>query len=418
MSKKSQYEVTAAETKSIGFDYQYYYFLLQLLRIRAGQKVGFEVKDDVHVELPDGTLILIQLKHTTQTTASGTLQNLTERDIDLWKTIHNWINVTQDKQDGRTDDKSQLNFIKNTKFVIVSNKSNGTRNTFFTKVGELNAGTIKITDFKAYLKDLLDNTTDSDANKDLRNYISELLNLKDKFLSAFIEKLEFNLDEDDLIGKIKTEIAGYMIPAEQIDDVYKSLNSTLRDNIFLTVKSKSKIIIKHEDFLSNYRNCFGRMKKLPRREIDPILPDDYNSQPFIKQLLDIGDINEKEKDQIIGYTKLRLLMYNNMSQWLHNGELTGPQKKAFEKICLTYWNNSFRDAHQKNRNAITSGTLVSAISDNIVDAANKCLGELRKIILKIEDEELDIEISNGQFYQLADELQIGWHLEWENKYKK
>jgi hypothetical protein len=418
MSDKNQYEVTAAETKSIGFDYQYYYFLLLLLRLRAGQKIGLEVKDDVHIEFEDGKLILLQLKHTTQTASSGSLINLTERDSDLWKTINNWISIVQDEAEGRKAERSQLAFLANTSFVLVSNKSNNTRNKFFTKVNDLNLGAITVEDFKKYLNELLTNTEDTEANTDLRNRITKLHDLKDKTLLAFVKKIEFQLGEDDLISKIKKEIEGFMIQPEKVDDVYANLNSALRDNNYITVKSKAKIEINHSEFLNKYRNCFGRMRALPIRKIDPILPDDYNAQMFVKQLIDIGDVDTSEKDQIIGYTKLRLLMYNNMAQWIHNGELTGPQKQDFERICVTHWNNTFRASHQKNRSAINQGSSMGSLEDDIVDAANKCLFELRKIILKIEDEELDLEVSNGQFYQLADELKIGWHLDWENKYKR
>ncbi len=418
MGDKSHFEVTAAETKSIGFDYQYYYFLLQLLKIRAGQKIGLEVKDDVHLEMPDGKLVLIQLKHTVQTSKSGAIQNLTERDIDLWKTLNNWIKVIQDTSEGRNTEKNQLAFIYNTSFALISNKASGTRNQFFTKIDALKAKTTTIADFKKYLNELISNTEDTESNKILRGYMNALSELKDKFLLAFLSKLEFGLDEDDLINKVKAEIKGFAISPERIDDVYASLNSSLRDNIYLNVKSKSKIIYTHDDFLNKYRNCFGRMSKLPIRKIDPVLPDDYSKQPFVKQLIDIGDVNTSEKDQIIGYTKLKLLMYNNMKLWLHNGELTGPQKEAFERVCMTHWNNTFRAAHRKNRQAISSGTSVTAIENDIVSAANDCLNELRKLVLKIEDEQLEVDISNGQFYQLADELRIGWHLDWESKYKK
>lgn len=417
MGKKSQSEITSAENKSIGFDYQYYYFLLQLLRLKAGQKIGLEVKDDIHIELPNNKLILLQLKHTLQTKKSGEYQNLTERDLDFWKTLHNWINIIQDEAEGRKVLKDQLTYISNTSFVFVSNKSSNTRNALFTKIVELNSGSITISDFKKHLKDLFDKTEDTDSNKDLREYIAQLKNLSDKAFKAFVGKIEFRLDEDDIIAKIRAEIASFFIPPERIDDVYTSLNSTLRDNIFFSVKSKKKIVITHADFLNGYRNCFGRMKRLPIRQIDPVLPDDYNAQPFVKQLLDIGDVHHSEKDQIVGYTKLRLLMFNNMKEWIHNGELTGLQKKEFEKICLRHWDNSFRAAHQKNRAKIQKGTDPTTIEEDIVDAANSCLMELRKVILKIEDEELDLEISNGQFYQLADELKIGWHLDWEKKYK-
>ena len=37
-------EKTNADNKSVGFDYQYYYFLYQLLTLEEGQKIGVTVK--------------------------------------------------------------------------------------------------------------------------------------------------------------------------------------------------------------------------------------------------------------------------------------------------------------------------------------------------------------------------------------
>ena len=60
---KSIQEQHTAGAQAIGFDYQFYYFMLLALELRHGQKVGFEVKDDVHIDKADGTTILFQTKH-------------------------------------------------------------------------------------------------------------------------------------------------------------------------------------------------------------------------------------------------------------------------------------------------------------------------------------------------------------------
>ena len=57
-NNKTHIEKTAAETKSIGFDYQYYFFLWKLLSLEMGESVGLEVKDDVHTELNNNTQVL------------------------------------------------------------------------------------------------------------------------------------------------------------------------------------------------------------------------------------------------------------------------------------------------------------------------------------------------------------------------
>ena len=105
-----------------------------MLALEEGEKIGLEVKDDVHLELNDGKQILLQLKHSIQNNSAGEIINLTERDTDLWKTIYNWINIINDVADGRSKREDQLRFIDNTNFILVSNKSSNLNNTFLINV--------------------------------------------------------------------------------------------------------------------------------------------------------------------------------------------------------------------------------------------------------------------------------------------
>uniref|UniRef100_UPI0040471D4B hypothetical protein n=1 Tax=Flavobacterium sp. TaxID=239 RepID=UPI0040471D4B len=55
----------------IGFDYQFYYFMYLILDLNPGEKIGFEVLDDIHIELANGSIELLQTKHTIQKTTKG-----------------------------------------------------------------------------------------------------------------------------------------------------------------------------------------------------------------------------------------------------------------------------------------------------------------------------------------------------------
>lgn len=85
-------EQHTAGPQAIGFDYQFYYFMYLSLQLSKGQKIGFEVKDDVHIDTPEGQ-ILYQIKHSIQKNKDGETQNLTLMDIDLWKTLSNWADM-------------------------------------------------------------------------------------------------------------------------------------------------------------------------------------------------------------------------------------------------------------------------------------------------------------------------------------
>ena len=105
LKEKSFSDKTSADDKSIGFDYQYYYFLDRILNLKTGQSVGLEVKDDVHSELNADFNILFQVKHTVQKSAKGVPVALTELDSDLWKTLYNWSQVICDETQGRNEPK-------------------------------------------------------------------------------------------------------------------------------------------------------------------------------------------------------------------------------------------------------------------------------------------------------------------------
>lgn len=415
-TSKTHYEKTSAASTSIGFDFQYYYFLLSLLKLRSGEEIGLEIKDDIHINKQNGELILLQLKHSIQANSEDKIINLTERDIDLWKTLYNWIQVITDSSDNRGNETSQLNFLNKTSFILASNKNQNASNLFFDMLEQLKNGKISIKDFKDYLKTLLDNTVDSIENSNLRQYISELKNLKQKVLLSFLKKVEFRLNEDDLIKRIKNELKHFMIPPEKIDDVYNSLNSNVRDKYYIDTKKKKKFLITYDQFYNEFRICFGKVDHLPIRRSEPLLPDNLENQNFIRQLIDIGDVKSTDQDVIIQFTKLKLLMFNNLKTWIQKGELTESQKRTFMNNCILQWQTSYRSFHRHNNKAIEQGKRLSEIEDGIKEAGLNCLDEIRKIPLSIENQLLDMEISNGQFYLLSDDLLIGWHLDWERKY--
>ena len=151
--EKTQSEIASAEKKSIGFDYQYYFFLWKLLSLETGESVGLEVKDDVHTELNNDEQIFYQIKHTIKKKADGSAANLTESDNDLWKTLSNWVKIITDKADDRADKNKQLAFIKKTCFVLASNKSSSDSNKIVKSIIDLHDNTITINNVKKTFND-------------------------------------------------------------------------------------------------------------------------------------------------------------------------------------------------------------------------------------------------------------------------
>ena len=134
--------------QSLGFDYQFYYFVFLLVQLHHGETIGYEVKDDIHIQKPDGKVILMQAKHTVQTKADGKRVNLTSLDEDLWKTLSIWAKVisTSDTQE-----------IRNYEFILVTNK-NIQNNPFITCVEKFKNDNTLINDVKNAVLDIRQNT--------------------------------------------------------------------------------------------------------------------------------------------------------------------------------------------------------------------------------------------------------------------
>ena len=395
-TQKTHTEKTSADDKSIGFDYQYYYFLYRLLKMGRRESVGLEVKDDVHTDLSCNRQILIQLKHTTQQKADGSSKNLTTYDSDLWKTLSNWSKVVSDKIAGRDTQKSQLDFISKTDFMLVTNKSESKICRFSDLLENFN-------DAKVKLQTLKDGTTDDD----LKGYIQDVMSLSDSVLIAFLRNIQIELGIDDIVGRCKDALIEKQLPEYRIDQVFSDLDSKIRQDNFIAIRKGEKIEISFDQFNRKYRRFFdiARSDKLIINRCHEPLPTTLEDQTFIKQLIDIGDIQPTSFDEMAQFTKYMQMVKRNLLIWETSGELTGEEVKQLHEDAKLRWQIKFRATHRN----------LGTIDPNIL--ALDVLDEMRKEKLSIDAQPMGVDFSNGEYYNLSDFPVIGWHHEWEEKHK-
>lgn len=397
MSKRPHTETTSADKTALGFDFQYYFFILKLLHLKPGESIGLEVIDDVHTTTLDNDCqIYYQVKHTIHENI-----NLTTRDPDLWKTLSNWSKVISDDNDGRTNEKQQLEFLKKSEFVIFSNKLDNEDNEVINLINSFKQSLINISSFVKKLKQIRLGTT----SKTIITYIDDLLSLKKSVLERFIININFELGENDIFPMIYKSLKGKMVDEKNIKEVFRNLDSDMRKDNFITIKSGNKFEVSFDDFYKKYKIYFQiSASKLPIRPLNSSLPSilEIKEQVFIKQLLDIEDFETDDFDQLTQLTTHMLKLEDNIFKWFENGEITRNKYEDFHSNTKTIWGNILRS---KKR-----GGLTQEKSLEIID-------ELRKEKLSIDGQELDIEMSNGEFYYLSNIPEIGWTLDWE-RYKK
>ena len=400
-TQKTHVDKTSAETKSIGFDYQYYFFLWKVLSLKDGESVGLEVKDDVHTELKDSHQILYQLKHTVKTKQNNDPVNLSSLDKDLWKTLSNWVQVITDKADNRATLKNQLEFVNKTSFVLATNKSSSKSNDLINTISDFQNYSILIEGFIENIGKLLIKAKDDKVIE----YIIRIKSLNPNVLSEFIRKIHFELNENEIIEKCKKEIKADKVPENKIDDVYASIDSAIREDNFLNIRSGKKIKISFNDFYLKYRKYYdiSRSCSLVVRPLTVPLPDKMEQQIFIQQLFEINDIADGDIEDISEFTSQRLKFANNIEAWLFKGELTSEEIKQFHVDAILLWKNEHRRKMREPE------------EENI--KALKVIDGMREKTLTISNSPLSLELSNGSFYELSNKPQIGWRKDWE-KYKK
>lgn len=423
VKKKTIQEQTAAESKSIGFDYQYYYFLFLMLQLESDQAVGYEAKDDVHIDKPDGKQIFFQLKHSIETKSDGTIVNLTEKDEDIWKTISNWVKIINDEVENRTTLDMQIEFINKTDFHLITNKSESKENEFLEKITFFQKSQITVQQIKDYLL-TISTPAPGKSSSMVDTYIMLLIKQKPSWLKAFFSKIIVEHNKDDLIANIKVKIKEKNVKDTRIDDVFSSVDSHLRRIMYDDIKARKKIVITFEDYYRNFTRYFelGRNKKLPIRLEKKKVSIPVNAQTHIsiRQLIDteiLSEVDEDFDEIVVNIFTSKYELNNNLIKWIQDSDITEDDKKAFDKESFDRWAVIFKSVYSKILRKLRTTTIDTIDQEELIELASTCYYKTLELQLTIDETELTTNMSNGQFYLLSDKPTLGWHFNWKERYK-
>lgn len=406
---KDSLENHTAGGQSLGFDYQFLYFVYLLLGLKHGEKIGYEVKDDIHIEKPDGTIVLLQAKHTIQKKSTGEAINMTTFDGDMWKTLDIWTIYI--------DSISDLDICKY-KFILVTNKSSSDNNELINGVVSLQRKEKSIQQVKAIISKIYNNTT----NEKIQGYINNVLQLSEDKLEKLLFKIEFQTNTDNITEEITKRLKErfFQKNADRIDIVMDSLFANLFKDKYIKIDNQGSFEITYEDFCSQYERCFKLLfdeKPLPIRRFSFHLPHNIEDKVFIRQLLDIGDVNSGSSE-IEDYATLWFQAFNNLQNWIENSFVLSTEIDDFERNAIRVWKNEFKSKYRTIEQRLSAGETINDLNNEIKSLALELLDFIRKEELSLVNSDLGIEMSNGYYYLLSDEPKIGWHYDWKNRYAK
>lgn len=406
-------ETHAAMDKIGGFTYQFYCFLLHLLKMERGETVSFEKLDDAAIE--KGNLItLFQAKHSVQVNVNGETKILTNRSTDLWKALDVWRKLIIGTPERNKDE--QRSYINNHQFCFVSNKPL-TDNKLVELCEEVKKGA-RNDRIDAVLYEITQEGKSRKEGEKVPDYRTTQMMIDDLkgygFRVEFLKKVEFETkSQEEIEEECKKVISG----SAWFDD--EDAIRVFDDFLLVAVKDFFAKADKGEALSYSYKErkekfspvfAYHRDKPLDFRINIEKYKKEFLDLVCIQQLIKVKDFAASEIDEVAKHASYFYSFKNHYADLIEHSRILPQEEEAFMGEAEAFWDNEFKKAYRKCDD--------STSEDIIVDKAQDLLYEVRKHQLKLCKETLQQRISDGAFYYLSDECIIGWHRNWQEFFKK
>ncbi len=401
-----------------GFLFQFEKALVLLATLNnTTDVVSIEQVDDVAIQNDeDLVLVTIQSKHSIA--PNGTTFEDTSKS--LWRTFQIWIEKLE----------SGI-FNNSTKFICSTNKKVGDNSllrkiqsdTFEEVIEEIKS---LLTKQKVKLKTLQSSKPEAGQSiKSIVKLIEFVLSKEDKF-KIIKQNLEIE-DEESLMERffIATHMTTDNYPQARKELVYDAMYGWLLNG------SKSKWLqgtkigatFTKKDFDSKLSivntnpaivNAVFR-KKENLGTIDSNHLSEIRKELFVAQIADL-ERKKSAKERLIENAILDYIYHDiEIAHIVRGGDFTEPDFKEFQKACKDRWQKYVDTVILKELeeyNDIEKNELGITIFDNIMN----------NIEIKFQEgfsfNSSNSYIRNGTFLKLSNVPEIGWHPDWEAKYKK
>jgi len=403
----SHFENTAADKSAAGFTYQDFVYVYNLLQLEPEQELGIEVYDDLHKFTCEG-LTLIQVKHSI---GEG---NLTDRDIDLWKTLYNW-HMSID----------EIPISKDLTLVIYTNKNLGTQefirlfqNPSKNKAQIHSKAKEILKDLEA--KDLEKNQSAKAAGKEkpsenpILKYVRAIADANKESIYFILDRLQIQSNQIEIIEKIDRKLKTFAIPEKKIESVRNELTGAVSIYQFSNVLSSQKTIISYDclrkqigfdriiqlaiSLTTDFESYYDRFNELDISKLS------FKDGVFSKQLVDLGF----SKNEIFDHGIEMVLTEQVIEDLKQQGHFSTIEDTRLETQISSAWKDFHGEAHEEPHATETAH----------VKAAKQCLRSSRRKEYSSGDKKIPTEMGSGKLIKLSNKPSLGWRSDWEEKYRQ
>jgi len=394
---KGFFEQVAADKSQLGFDYQDLVCLEYLIDIKPGETVGLEVFDDLHHGRIDGGKALIQVKHSVNNGIA-----LTNRDIDLWKTLHHWSKALD------------LLGSSDIEFVFFTNKKKT------SQVGIVHLMDLEQPDMPAIFKAINEIKSDLESKvkekavdateNPIKRYVDYIYGLNDTKKKELFSKISLIFSTDDIFSRLAKKIQFFSISEDQSLDVLHQLIGVFGEKKYKLIKSNKKVSIDYATFRKEFQ--FDRIIKISQdRKIDfsryhqfkNINSIDPKNGLFAKQLADIAVSAEDITEHAIEYAATNMFI----QKLIVAGEFSESENGAINEEVFHGWKALHDSLYDRDG--------IDTNSEHYRVARN-CVRSLGNISVAVANSSLPRAMVAGKGIELSDICRIGWRKDWKNRY--
>ena len=375
-----------------GYLYQILSALLLLLKTKNPEaQICIERFDDVAFVDDDTPQIMIQTKH--QLNKQGNLGNTS---VDLWRTINSWCDSIKKHKIGTAS----------TDFIIVTTAAAKEESaaSYLTQPPHRNYGKAKI---------ILQNTAETDTGQINKAFYQAYLSLDAEEQENLVKHI-FIYDHSPSIINIKNSIMPYIrmatLPPFE-ERVYDKVIGWWLKNVIQCLASTEPVFIGYRQLQKELFDVGSEYKadSLPI-DVDPFYqPTDEElkalspeNRIFIEQLNLIALSHDRLKRCIRDYYNA----FRQRSQWVRESLLFIDDLTKYEDMLIDEWERQFliMKEHIEDYGA--------GVTDEQKRQQGKALfGKIEDLNLSIRKNITQPFIMRGTFHGLANQLKIGWHLD-------
>jgi hypothetical protein len=380
---------TAAAGQALGYSLQYDRVFYRLLTSPPGSIVSMEVFDDVGVERPDKTVLAEQDK------SSLDGNPVSDRSVDLWKTLANWAEAVSS---------GQLSPEKTTFFLWIAKPCQGA---FADRLRDAKSPEESKSTVQAILDELRggDVTEDgfSEVGETVRNHIKRFARAFTDhcdLVSRMIHHFVYECGSGDHLKDIKEYFAKNQVVHSSIElDLIYHGDGWLRQKINAAIGDHQDARISRDELieeLKQYQQRVGAHHVLEAFDYSPSESEtnqELQSRTYVQQLLYI----DFSRDRLMQAIEDKLRASVTRSKWVEAQRVHTKGLKDFEASLKRRWDN------------VTERVRVSDAGLRDVDRGVLIYTDCADGHMRIENMDVPSGFVPGSYHEMADTEVVWWH---------